>query len=199
MIASVRNQLKLAATLVTLFSAQLGIVGCTSSDSGTPMPIPATMQTPGSPDAGDQIDRMIGAALDQVGDQYVFGAEVSESDPDPDVWDQGEFTQWSAYQVGSQIPGSSFEQYLDLKEKGLLIPIEQGLDTPGALLFHFSEEPALDSGRPSEAHVAISLGDSQTVEAQSPEAGVIIDQAAGRFEYAALLPNVDYPTPAPST
>jgi hypothetical protein len=131
--------------------------------------------------------------MDQVGDQYVFGAEVSETDPNPSVWDCAEFTQWSAYQVGAEIPGSSFEQYLDLKAKGLVIPVEQGMNTPGALLFHFSAEPTPGGGRPSQAHVALSLGDGTTVEAQSSNVGVIVDDnAAGRFEYAALLPNVDY-------
>ena len=48
-------------------------------------------------------------------------------------------------------------------------------------------------GRPSEAHVALSLGDGRTVEAQSEEVGVITDDnIGGRFEYAALLPGVDY-------
>ena len=138
------------------------------------------------------VQHLIDVAMAQVGDQYVFGAEVSETDPDPSVWDCAEFTQWSAYQVGAEIPGSSFEQYLDLKAKGLIIPVDQAMNTPGALLFHFSSEPQPGGGRPSEAHVALSLGNGQTVEAQSEEVGVITDDAGGRFEYAALLPNVDY-------
>ncbi len=158
-----------------------------------PMPAPAAPATQTSDVAGTQVQQMIAHAMDQVGDQYVFGAEVSETDPDPSVWDCAEFTQWSAYQVGAEIPGSSFEQYLDLKAKGLVIPVEQGINTPGALLFHFSSEPQPGGGRPSQAHVALSLGDGTTVEAQSEEVGVIVDDNAdSRFEYAALLPNVDY-------
>jgi len=73
------------------------------------------------------------------------------------------------------------------------------MNTPGALLFHFSAEPQPGGGRPDEAHVALSIGGGQTVEAQSSEVGVITDDAAGRFEYAALLPGVDYGDTAAST
>jgi len=138
------------------------------------------------------VHHLLDEALKQVGDQYVFGAEVDVNDPDPKVWDCAELTKWAAHQGGSTIPGSSFEQYLDLKAKGLLIPVDQAEHTPGALLFHFSQEPQPGGGRPDEAHVALSLGDGRTVEAQSEEVGVITDHAAGRFEYAALLPDVDY-------
>ncbi len=161
-----------------------------------PMPAPvATVPTSAptsSATAGGQVQHMLDLALKQVGDEYVFGADVAETDPDPSVWDCAELTQWSAAQIGSDIPGSSFEQYLALKSQGLIIPIEQGMNTPGALLFHFSSEPQPGGGRPSEAHVALSLGNGQTVEAQSEEVGVITDDAGGRFEYAALLPGVDY-------
>lgn len=146
--------------------------------------------------ASGDVQAMLDKALKQVGDQYVFGAEVSDTDPDPSVWDCAELTQWSAYQAGAEIPGSSYEQYLDLKAKGLLIPVEQAENTPGALLFHFSEEPTPGGGRPGEAHVALSLGHGKTVEAQSEETGVVTDESAGRFEYGALLPNVDYGTTA---
>ena len=60
-----------------------------------------------------------------------------------------------------------------------VIPVEQGMNTPGALLFHFSAEPTPGGGRPSQAHVALSLGDGTTVEAQSRSVGVIVDDNAG--------------------
>ena len=66
------------------------------------------------------VHHLLDEALKQVGDQYVFGAEVDVNDPDPKVWDCAELTKWAAHQGGSTIPGSSFEQYLDLKAKGLL-------------------------------------------------------------------------------
>ena len=158
----------------------------TSTDSTTPTSHDADAAATGS------VQHMLDKALAQLGDQYVYGANVSEDDPDPQTWDCAELTQWAAHQAGADIPGSSFEQYLDLKAKGLLIPVDEAMRTPGTLLFHFSDEPQPGGGRPDEAHVAMSLGDGETVEAQSEETGVIKDEAAGRFEYAARLPGVDY-------
>src|SRR5690348_2504598 len=40
-----------------------------------------------------------------------------------------------------------------LKDRGLLIPVDQAKHTPGALIFHFSSEPVPGGGRPDEAHV----------------------------------------------
>ena len=179
----------------------------TVMDAGTgpaPIPVAAPVVTapiapaPTAPVQGHvggsgNVQHMLEAALAQVGDQYVFGAEVDVNDPDPQTWDCAELTKWAAHQAGADIPGSSFEQYLDLKSKGMLIPIDQAEHTPGALVFHFSSEPTEGGGRPDEAHVALSLGDGRTVEAQSEEVGVITDDnIGGRFEYAALLPGVDY-------
>ena len=170
--------------------------------AATPAPVVAapppaapavTPVAPAPAGGGGAVQHMLDQALAQVGDQYVFGAEVDLNDPNPQTWDCAELTKWAAHQAGADIPGSSFEQYLDLKAKGLLIPIEQAEHTPGALVFHFSSEPVAGGGRPSEAHVALSLGDGRTVEAQSEEVGVITDDnIGGRFEYAALLPGVDY-------
>ena len=145
-----------------------------------------------------QVNQMLDKVLAQVGDQYIFGTEVDVNDPDPEAWDAGELTKWAAYQAGAEIPGSSFEQYLDLKAKGLQIPVDQAKTTPGALLFHFSTEPQPGGGRPSEARAAISLGRGRTVEAKSEAEGVIIDDAGDQFEYAALLPGVDYTNAEPT-
>jgi hypothetical protein len=141
-----------------------------------------------------QVNQMLDKVLAQVGDKYIFGTEVDVNDPDPDAWDAGELTKWAAYQAGAEIPGSSYEQYLDLKAKGLQIPVEQAKTTPGALLFHFSTEPQPGGGRPTEARAAISLGGGRAVEAKSETEGVIIEDAGDEFEYAALLPGVDYTT-----
>jgi len=161
--------------------------------AATPPPMaPAAPAVQGQVGGTGSVQLMLDAALAQVGDEYVFGAEVDVNEVDPQVWDCAEFTQWAAYKAGAEISGSSFEQYLELKAQGLLIPVEEAVNIPGALLFHFSEEPQPGGGRPSEAHVAFSLGDGKTVEAQSEEAGVLQDEAGNRFEYAALLPGVDY-------
>ena len=94
--------------------------------------------------------KFLDAAEKQIGDQYVFGVEVDVNNPDPKVFDCAELTKWAAHQAGTDIPGSSFEQYLDLKQKGLLIPVEEAKHIPGALLFHFSSEPRRAAAGPTK-------------------------------------------------
>jgi hypothetical protein len=127
----------------------------------------------------------------------VFGAEVKLSDDDPDVFDCSEFTQWAAHQAGTKIPDGATAQYLDLKERGLLIPVDKAKDTPGALLFSFDREPRPGDGRTPGAHVAISLGDGKVVEAANRKAGVRETNAGDRFEFAAVLPGISDGTATP--
>nr|BFE71211.1 hypothetical protein GCM10020092_045120 [Actinoplanes digitatis] len=143
------------------------------------------------------LDEFLRVAKAQIGDRYVFGAEVKLKDEDPDVFDCSEFTQWAAHQAGTTIPDGATAQYLHLKEKGLLIPVSEAKDTPGALLFSFDREPRPGDGRTPGAHVAISLGDGRVVEAANPRAGVRESNAANRFEYAAVLPGISDGTGTP--
>ncbi|MEU7904699.1 NlpC/P60 family protein [Actinoplanes sp. NPDC049118] len=143
------------------------------------------------------LDEFLRVAKAQVGDRYVFGAEVKLKDDDPDVFDCSEFTQWAAHQAGTTIPDGATAQYLHLKEKGLLIPVSEAKDTPGALLFSFDREPRPGDGRTPGAHVAISLGDGRVVEAANRRAGVRESNAANRFEYAAVLPGISDGTGTP--
>ncbi|MBA3338798.1 MAG: C40 family peptidase [Geodermatophilaceae bacterium] len=151
---------------------------------GPPAPAPAAM--PSSDDGA--VRAFLSAAEAQLGDRYVFGAEVSLDDPNPSVFDCSELTQWAADQAGVTIPDGAMYQYLSLKEQGLLIPVEEAANTPGALLFHFSSEPQPGGGRPSSAHVAISQGNGMTVEAANANSGVTENSIGDRFEYAAVLP-----------
>jgi cell wall-associated NlpC family hydrolase len=145
----------------------------------------------------DALERFLEAAQAQAGDQYVFGAETRLGDADPDVFDCSELTQWAAHQAGVEIPDGATAQFLHLKERGLLIPVEQARDTPGALLFSFDREPRPGDGRTPGAHVAISLGDGRTIEAQGRRTGVGEFESAGRFEYAAVLPGISDGTATP--
>ncbi len=153
-----------------------------------PAPKEPTPETSDVAHAKEVNQKFLDAAEKQIGDQYVFGVEVDVNNPDPKVFDCAELTKWAAHQAGTDIPGSSFEQYLDLKQKGLLIPVDEAKHIPGALLFHFSSEPTPGGGRPDEAHVAISKGDGTTVEAADESEGVLSKDAGSRFEYAAVLP-----------
>src|SRR4029453_7370253 len=105
------------------------------------------------------LQAFLDAATAQEGDRYVFGSQASIDDADPDQFDCSDLVRWSAGRVGVDLPDGSWEQYLALKEQGLVIPVEQAVDTPGALLFSFPWEPVPGEGRPGNAHVAISLGD----------------------------------------
>jgi cell wall-associated NlpC family hydrolase len=152
-------------------------------------------------DSGDgdnaALDRFLHVAKAQIGDPYVFGAEVKLDDNDPDVFDCSEFTQWAAHQAGGKLPDGATAQYMYLKERGMLIPVDKAKDTPGALLFSFDREPRPGDGRTPGAHVAISLGDGKVVEAANRKAGVREANAGDRFEYAAVVPGISDGTATP--
>ena len=169
-----------------------------SADVAAPDPAPpAPLSEPAvtGAAASGAVRTMLDAALAQVGDSYVFGVDTDPDDPDPSVFDCAEFTQWAAARVGIDLEGASYLQYLELKEQGLLIPVEEAARTPGALVFSFSSEPTPGGGRPSQAHVAFSLGDGRTVEAASEKLGVTTREIGDRFEYAAVLPGLSTAAP----
>jgi cell wall-associated NlpC family hydrolase len=144
-----------------------------------------TGQAGGTSTAGDQFVR---DALAQAGDRYVFGAEAAPDDANPTVFDCSELTQWAAHRAGVDLPDGSWLQYQTLAKEGGSVSVEQALKTKGALLFYFSEPPT-GAGRPSRAHVAISLGDGRTIEARSTKDGVgIFNADTVRFNYAAVIP-----------
>jgi cell wall-associated NlpC family hydrolase len=136
------------------------------------------------------LDRFLDVARAQIGDRYVFGAETDLADADPEVFDCSEFTQWAAEQAGVALPDGATHQYLHLKKLGMLVPVEEGKNIPGALLFSFDREPRLGDGRTPGAHVAISLGDGATVEARNSRDGVGQFTSGNRFQYAAIIPGI---------
>jgi cell wall-associated NlpC family hydrolase len=142
------------------------------------------------PAGSGPLQTFLDSALGQAGDPYVWGAEAVGGDANPDSFDCSELIQWAAARAGVQLPDGSWLQYLELEQQHATISVEQALHTPGALLFSFSTEPTPGGGRPAQAHVAISLGDGRTIEAQSPETGVGTHQAGDRFQYAAVIPGL---------
>jgi cell wall-associated NlpC family hydrolase len=129
-------------------------------------------------------------ALAQAGDPYVWGASANPADPNPKAFDCSELVRWAAQRAGVDLPDGSWLQYLQLKQQGATIPVAQALQTPGALLFSFSHEPTPGGGRPSQAHVAISLGNGRTIEARGRSYGVGSFDAGNRFEYGAVIPGL---------
>jgi cell wall-associated NlpC family hydrolase len=135
------------------------------------------------------LQTFIDSAKAQAGDSYVYGATPSLANPDPRAFDCSSLTQWAAHQAGVKLPRIAEAQYMDLKSKDMLIPVDKAMHTPGALLFYFSEEPhgPLPAG---QAHVAISLGNGKTIEAKGTAYGVGEFPAKGRFNYAGLVPGI---------
>lgn|GEM_PF-1349975 len=147
-----------------------------------------SMTGAGSADDG-ALRTFLDAAKAQAGDSYVYGATPSLGNRDPKAFDCSSLTQWAAHQAGVKLPRIAEAQYMDLKSKDMLIPVNKALKTPGALLFYFSEEPRgpLPAG---QAHVAISLGNGKTIEAKGSAYGVGEFPAKGRFNYAGLIPGI---------
>jgi cell wall-associated NlpC family hydrolase len=143
--------------------------------------------------SGTAADDFVRHALAQTGDRYVFGAEAALDDPDPTTFDCSELTQWAAHQVGVKLSEASYLQFQELQQQGGEVSVEQALRTKGALLFRFSEPP-VGTNRPAQAHVAISLGDGRTIEARGSKYGVgSFEASAGRFNYAAVIPQLSGP------
>lgn len=130
-------------------------------------------------------------SLTQDGDRYVFGAEVPPSAPDSDEWDCSELVQWSCARAGvvPQVPDGAYYQWQHCNKSRLNIPLERGLTTRGALLF---VGDGTGVGRDAITHVAWSLGDGTTIEARGSRWGVGSWPSANRFDFAGLLPGVDY-------
>jgi cell wall-associated NlpC family hydrolase len=145
--------------------------------------------TAGAP--GVTTQRFLDAALSQQGKPYVWGATASTSDPSPAAFDCSELTKWAAARAGVTIPDGAAHQYVWLKQQGATMTVQQALQTPGALLFHFAGEPQPGLGsEPAVAHVAISLGNGMTMQAKGHAYGVGIFPAGNEFNYAGMIPGM---------
>ena len=150
-------------------------------------------------------EEVVSLCLAQDGDRYVFGAEVSPSDTNPSAFDCSELVQWACAraQVVPTMPDGSWIQARHCRNHGTLISVGEAINTRGALLFRFVGDP-FTGGRPSSAHVAISLGNGTSIEARSSRYGVGSFSAYGRnWSHGGLIPGVEYdqqpPVPMPPT
>jgi cell wall-associated NlpC family hydrolase len=135
--------------------------------------------------------QFVSTALSQSGKPYVWASSASASDPNPVSFDCSELTKWAAARSGVTIPDGAAHQYVWLKEQGATMSVQQALQTPGALLFSFADEPQPGlAGEPAHAHVAISLGNGKTIEAKGHAYGVGVFDAGNRFNYAGMIPGM---------
>ncbi|MEY9857846.1 hypothetical protein ABH935_003459 [Catenulispora sp. GAS73] len=172
-----------------------------ASDHTVAPPVP-TIPSPATQSAdSERLQEFLHAAVAQTGDQYIYGANADFNNPHPSAFDCSDLVQWATHRVGISMPRTASEQYEFLKHGGHVIPVDQAVHTPGALLFNFSSNP--DDGQPAHGHVAISLGDGKTMEALGPAYGVGSWNAnTTRFNYAAVIPGLSPGTPtaaAPAT
>jgi cell wall-associated NlpC family hydrolase len=126
--------------------------------------------------SGNQVEAFVQKCLAQAGDTYRFGAEVRLADPNPDTFDCSELVEWACFQVGVKIPDGSQNQRRVCTGFRKL-SIAQAMKTRGALVF-------------TGGHVAVSLGNGQTIEAKGRKYGVVIDVVGTRFVDAGLIPGM---------
>jgi cell wall-associated NlpC family hydrolase len=139
---------------------------------------------------GDHLNRFLSSAQAQSGDQYIFGVMDRLDDPNPKAFDCSMLVEWSAHQAGVDLPRNAWDQYRFLHEHGAVIPVDQAIHTPGALLFSFNTDPN-GSHAPVQQHVAISLGNGKTIEARGSQYPVgSFDATPKRFQYAAVIPGI---------
>ncbi|OLB79483.1 MAG: hypothetical protein AUI14_10115 [Actinobacteria bacterium 13_2_20CM_2_71_6] len=144
---------------------------------------------PGAAGSG-HLNQFLSAATAQTGDQYIFGVMDNLNDPNPKAFDCSMLVQWSAHQAGVDVPRNAWDQYKFLHDRGMVVPVDRAIHTPGALLFSFSTDPNGNSA-PVQQHVAISLGDGKTIEARGSQYPVgSFDANTKRFQYAAVIPGI---------
>lgn len=130
-------------------------------------------------------------SLAQSGKPYIFGAEAKASDPNPKAFDCSELVEWSCARAGviPRVPDGAFYQWQHTRQNGRSLPVNEALRTRGALLF---VGDGVGTGRDAITHVAWSLGDRTTIEARGRAWGVGTWPSADRFDFAGLIPGVDY-------
>lgn len=143
---------------------------------------PATVGKPGSSDGTTSTGggkgtaaAFVSYALAQAGDTYIYGAETTASDPDPNAFDCSELVQWAAGRAGVAFVDGSSAQIAACRP----VSVDTAIQTRGALLW-------------APGHVAISLGNGRTIEAANSRVGVVSYPAAGRFSRGGLIPGLAY-------
>jgi hypothetical protein len=174
-------------TDVTIPFGGAGVVEVTASTPINPTPEPpeADSSTTGKTAMGTasaSVEKFVQACLDQTGDKYVYGAEASANDDDPDAFDCSELVEWAAKRAGGYMPDGSANQLAYVRKKGKTISVDQAIKTRGALLF-------------APGHVAVSLGNGRTIEGAGRAYGVRQMSATNRstrFTAAGLVPSLRY-------
>jgi mRNA-degrading endonuclease toxin of MazEF toxin-antitoxin module len=176
----------------------------------SPVSIPAP-RGPSTPTATG--DRLLQLARQHVGEKYVLSVRVPKDNFNwKGPWNCSEFVSWLVFQVAGRLYGCdndkgdpaiahAFTGYWnrDAQSQGQIISIEQAARTPGAAVLRLPQPAAM-------GHIVISDGQNGTVEARSPNDGVIPFTLNGRrWDLAILIHGIAYsegaivPVSPPST
>lgn len=123
-------------------------------------------------------------ALAWRGQPYRLGAESRVTTVSPGVSDCSELIETTCRINGVRIPDGAQNQYNWCKQHGLLIPVSKARGIVGALGFRIN----FSGGD----HVVYSDGHGGTMEAKGRAYGCGTFSWDGRFNYAGLIPGVDY-------
>jgi cell wall-associated NlpC family hydrolase len=169
------------ATKTANLAAELAATGTDGNDISSMLQNVLGQQTASTPTGSvAKAQEFLQIAMQQKGKPYVYGAHTQPTDLDPPAFDCSELTKWAAAQSGITIPDGATAQYLQLRDQGRTMSVEEALRTPGALLFHFGYEPKDLGDIPADGHVAISVGDGKhTIEARGRKYGTGIFDATG--------------------
>lgn len=147
-------------------------------------------------------EEILELARQHLGQQYVLGALAPKNDPGwAGPWDCAEFASWAVYQVsgilygcdretGNPATADAYTGYWekDARKRGEKVSVEEAGGTPGAAVLRVPREGA-------RGHIVISDGRGGTVEAHSPQRGVIAHKLSGRvWDMGILVPGIRYTT-----
>lgn len=128
----------------------------------------------------------VNLCLAQKGDKYIFAAEASATDPNPEAFDCSELIEWASHRLDIVMPDGSMNQRAYCIGAKTMISIDKARRTRGALVFR---DPSITG----TGHVAVSLGDGTTIEARGSAYGVGVFPFDNRgWTEAALHPGLDY-------
>jgi hypothetical protein len=127
--------------------------------------------------------KFVDLCLAQRGDKYVFGAEASPTDPNPEAFDCSELVEWALERLGVPFADGSMNQ----RAATTRISVANAIAKRGALLFR-------DVSVNGIGHVAVSLGNDYTIEARGTDYGVgKFSATVGRtWTEGGLIPGLDY-------
>lgn len=132
------------------------------------------------------ISQFTALCMAQRGDKYIFAAETSPTDPNPEAFDCSELVEWASRHLQVEMVDGSMNQRAFCQARRTMISPAKARATRGALLFR-------DVSVTGIGHVAVSLGNGFTIEARGSAYGV------GKFSFdnrgwteAALHPGFSY-------